>query len=285
MIDKKYLLAGLNGLSRAHETNYFTDGHRAAAIISAHYLCRETPLSESASAIIERMIDEHWIDTPLFAPFADEPVVSSGIERILETVERNITGLRQAGHNVIFPSLALKAFRDVPEALTPARVQGICRLVDSFDQVDDEPPVDGGQVPAFDAPAAAAPFVLTELLRTMVAFDGRGQGWSGHLLTYSRALLDLHELGYTATAKRAERGLRRYVHRIRRGPQETDKPRPEHAEISLRPHEHAYWQERQSRPLSLGHVFKYPYGFYGLMTLTDDLDLKARCMGEAYRIF
>ena len=57
----------------------------------------------------------------------------------------------------------------------------------------------------------------------MQAFDGRGQGWSGHLLTYARALLDLRTLGHDALAERAEHGFALFD-RIRKG-RETDIPR------------------------------------------------------------
>jgi hypothetical protein len=36
MLEESYLVRGLNALSRAHETNYFRDGHKGAAIIAAY---------------------------------------------------------------------------------------------------------------------------------------------------------------------------------------------------------------------------------------------------------
>jgi len=38
MLNKQHLIHGLNALSRAHEGNYFNDGHRGGAIISGFYL-------------------------------------------------------------------------------------------------------------------------------------------------------------------------------------------------------------------------------------------------------
>ena len=35
----------------------------------------------------------------------------------------------------------------------------------------------------------------------------------------------------------------------------------------------------------LGHLFKYPYGFYGLMRHVPDGPLSQSCWDEAYRIF
>ena len=39
MMDRKYLMHGLDALGRAHGLDYFRDGHRGAAIVSAYFLC------------------------------------------------------------------------------------------------------------------------------------------------------------------------------------------------------------------------------------------------------
>ena len=44
MCDEPLLLLGLNGLARAHELDYFADGHRAAALRNA--LGQREPLEE-----------------------------------------------------------------------------------------------------------------------------------------------------------------------------------------------------------------------------------------------
>jgi hypothetical protein len=280
-----YLLLGLNALARAHETNYFGDGHRGAAIVAARYLWRELQLKHGAADPIRALIDEHWAQSPLCDAFPDRPPEPGGVDRIVEALDRNMNGLRQVGHNVIFPSLALKAFRDMPEAATPARVDGVCKLIESFESSDDIHLEDDDERVDLREPSEAAEFILTEMLRAFKAFDGRGQGWSGHLLTYGRALLDLQELGYDALVRKGEHAFSIYIKRIRMGPLPTDKPRPEHARIALRPHQREYWRLRTGRTIALGHVLKYPYGFYGLMGLAGDDDLKRRCMQAAYRIF
>ena len=67
-------------------------------------------------------------------------------------------------------------------------------------------------------------------------------------------------------------------------PLATDKPRPEHPQSELRPHQRAYWEQRAQRPVGIGHCFKYPYGFYGLMELAQDMRLKQQCIQTAYHI-
>jgi hypothetical protein len=284
VLDKKYLIYGLNALSRAHQTNYFADGHRGAAIIAAYFLCREIGMGESAVNVIRGMVDEHWSHSPLCAPFPHESPEPALAGRVVECVRANISGLRQAGHNVIFPTLALKAFRDVPEAVTPSRVASICRLVESFTIVDDLGSDDSDDIPPLGPPPAAAEFILSEFLGCVAAFEGRGQGWSGHLLTYGRSVLDLREMGHVALARDAEQAFKIYVKRIRMGPLETDGVWPEHPRSEGEPRKRPYWERRLSRPIGLGHIFKYPYAYCGLMNLAEDARLKQACRNMAYHV-
>ena len=284
MLDESYLLRGLDAMSRAHETDYFADGHRGAAILVAYFLCREVELEAGAAERIRTSIDDHWTHTPLCAPFPDEDPEPGGVRRIVDALQDNMTGLRQAGHNVILPALALKALRQLPDAATPARVDGLCALVEAFTAVDDIHLEEDDQIPDWGAPAEVAEFVLAEWVRCIAAFEGRGQGWSGHLLTYSRALLDLREMGYDTLARQGEHAWKLYVKRIRMGPLETDRPRSEHPPSELFPHQRVYWEQRAPKPVGIGHVFKYPYGYYGLMALAQDARLKELCRQVAFHV-
>lgn len=281
--DKAYIFAGLNALSRAHSLNYFADGHRGGAILSGIFLCRENIIDPGVSNIIERIIKEHWVNTALCDAFPRETAEPTLIQKILHSLQKSASSLREAGHNVILPSLALKAFRETPEAITPARVDGICQLIEAF-KITEIPPGEAVSLPDLEDRAAFANFVLEEFIQCTQRFYGRGQGWSGHLLTYSRALLDLVELGYMDTAWQAAAGFQLYIQRIRSGPQETDKPRPENAPAAVFPLQSAYWAQRKG-DLNLGHQIKYPYGFYGLVTLADDKKILRVSQESASRIF
>ncbi|MFQ6132031.1 MAG: hypothetical protein ACE5R4_08350 [Armatimonadota bacterium] len=285
MLDERYLLLGVNALSRAHATDYFADGHRGAAIVSACYLCRENDVEDGVPETIAAMIDANWAETGLCAPFPDEEPDASLVGRIGAALERNIGRLRQAGHNVIFPAVALKALADLPEAVTPSRVEGVCRLIEAFQTAEDITLDEEDETPDFGTDESMSEFILAEMLRTMQAFDGRGQGWSGHMLTYGRALVDLRQLGWAELAGKGHHAFRLYVKRTRMGPLETDIPRPEHRQSELRPLELEYWRRREGQDVGIGHCFKYPYGFYGLMELARDGELKQRCLEESYRIF
>ncbi len=285
MLSERYLILGLDALSRAHATDYFLDGHRGAAIIAAYYLCAENDVEDGVAEIIAGMIEEHWAQTDLCAPFPAERSDPALVQPILAALTSNMGPLRQAGHNVILPSLALKAFADVPEALTPSRAQGICHLIECFDTADDIAPDADDDLPDLGDRERVAEFILAETLRTMEAFTGRGQGWTGHMLTCGRAVIDLFQLGYADVAQKAYDTFRVYVKRTQMGPLDTDKPRPEHPQFESRPLQLEYWEERKDRDVAIGHRFKYPYGFYGLMALATDGDLKQQCTREAYRVF
>jgi hypothetical protein len=207
------------------------------------------------------------------------------IANLRQTMRENLAGRREAGHNVILPTLALKAMRDAPDAITPSRVAGICSMVRLFKRTDvtwdDSDPVD---LP--DDNSDLARFVLGEFVDCSERFVGTGQGWTGHLLTYAAAaLIDLCELGHTDTAFAARPAFETYIRRIRTGPLDTDNQRPEHPSSDLFPTDREYWEQQTGRDWNFGHVTKYPYGFYRLLSLVEDSSLKQRCLEVAYRIF
>ena len=280
---KKYLTFGLNAVSRAHTMNYFVDGHRGGAIISGVYLCQENEGEAGLPNQIASIIDERWSTSALCAPFPSEPADPTLLSKILTSLHTYASDLREAGHNIILPTLALKAFRDVPEAVTPTRVNGICQMIDSFTKTEIEP-TSSIDMPDLQNRSAFADFILTEFVQCTQRFTGRGQGWSGHLLTYSRALLDLIDLDYVDTARQAAAGFQLYLQRIRSGPQEIDKPRPEHIPIDVFPLQAAYWNQREG-DLNLGHQIKYPYGFYGLLGWAGDKMIRQKALAAAYRVF
>lgn len=285
MLTPAHLVLGLNALSRAHTGDYFADGHRGAAMIAAYFLCRREEIEPGATRVIARLVDQIWSTSPLFAPFPEEAPDPTGVTQIAGTLAASTDRLRQAGHNVILPSLALKAMAVVPEAVTPSRVAGICKLVEAFAASDDEVSDEPVTIPAPSTPSALAEYVLSEALATMERFRGRGQGWSGHLLTHGQAVLDLQRCGHAEAAGRAAEGLVLYVRRVRQGPGDADREIAEHPPSDLTPLRQSYWEGRPADTVGLGHCFKYPYAFYGLLDLVSSPQLKARCLQQAFRIF
>jgi hypothetical protein len=284
-MDGSYLLMGLDALCRAHASDCFGDGHRGASVIAAFYLCRENEVEAGVPEAIGAMIDHHWGESELFSGFPDEPADQALTGRIAAGLAARVGGLRQVGHDVILPSLALRAFRDLPEAVTPARVEGVCRLMETFAQAEETPAQEAEGVPAPDATGQMAAFVLRETLGSIARFDGRGQGWSGHMLTFGRALIDLVQLGYPEAAEGGMGAFRRYVARARMGPQSGDKVCEEHPDTGTDPLQLAYWERRAGLPVGIGHCFKYPYAFYGLMALAEEPDLRRACLAQSYHVF
>ena len=130
--DKRLVLLGLNALARAHEMDYFADGHRGAAMVSAHLLCVDNHLDQQATSRIAELFDLNWASSKLCQPFPEADPDPEGIEKIGVALAEGGNVLRQVGHNVIFAMLAIKAFRMMPEAATPQRIDGVCALVRSF---------------------------------------------------------------------------------------------------------------------------------------------------------
>ncbi len=285
MLDTSYLLLGLDGLSRAHGNKYFRDGHLAASVIAAYYLCHENGLDEPTQDRIKSSIDRELRERKIFLPVPDEPANRALLQQLLDTLTTGIGDLREIGHNIIFGAAALKAFRSCPEAITSFRVNGICRLIDNFTTTQNVTLDEDDGIPEISDETALIRFIFSEYLRSVSLYTGHGQGWAGHLITIGHAVIELSRLGYPELAAHAHNAYRMYIKTMRRGPKATDPPLPEHAPSSLTPLERDYWARGKPVLPGIGHIFKYPYSFFNLFSRLDDPDLKTRCLAASYRIF
>ena len=285
MLDSSYLILGLDGLSHAHGNEYFRDGHLAASVIAAWYLCRENGLSEETQDLVKQRIDAELCDEAIFRPSPDEQPDSALLDQLQITLLNGIGDLREAGHNIIFGAIALKAFHDRPDAITPSRIAGICRLIDDFATTQNVELDEDDGVPGIDDEGALIEFIFSEYLGTVSRYAGYGQGWAGHLLTIGHAVIELSRLGYPQLAAPARNAYRMYIRTMRRGPNETDRRIPDHPRSSLTPLDRDYWAQGKPVRPGLGHAFKYPYSFYNLFSGLDDPALKQRCLAESYKIF
>lgn len=283
---KRLVVLGLNGLARAHKMNYFTDGHRAAALVSAHFMCEENHLPEAARARIEQLFDLNWAKTPLCASFPEEDADPSQIKKIGEALMEAHGSLREVGHNAIFAMHAIRGFRLMPELATPQRIDGVCRLIRAIKPWRDDVPIDEAvNPPPFKDTAAAATFVLRETGAAMDKWAGHGQGFTGHMLTFGQALVELAEIGDEDWAESCREAFRRYVTITRNGPGPDDAPRPAHKPSKLRPNSAEYWQQRGDKQVDIGHAFKYPYSYYDLLRSVNDDRLKQELDDKAWRVF
>ena len=283
--DKRLVLLGLNALARAPELSYFSDGHRGAALVAAHQLCLENELDKPATSRIVELFDLNWAKAALCQPFPEADSNPAQIDRIGEALAEGGDVLREVGHNAIFAMLAIKAFRLLPSAATPQRIDGVCRLIRSFKPRRDVEPDADVDPPPFAESEAAAQFILREAIAAVDRFVGFGQGFAGHMLTFGHALVELAAMGDVELAESCRPAFRQYVTITRRGPGADARRIPDHKPSDLRPKDATYWQKRGDRAVDIGHVFKYPYSYYNLMRRANDPALKQTWDAKAYHIF
>ena len=285
MLDESYLIRGLNALSRAHERDFFGDGHRGAALVAAYYFCHERALPSATQSVIADCLRHDLDRNDLFAPLPAQAATPELASKIVETLAVRIGSFKMAGHSVIFPSAALKAFREVPHAATPRRVEGICKLIKCFDSVKTDESAEIENIPGFDDEAEMVRFIFHEFLGALPRWKGYGQGWAGHLLTFSHALIELSDLGYGNLTKAGHPALRSLISITRRGPREGDRPIPDHLPSPWTPLDAQYWKGKRPGLNNLGHVFKYPYSYYNLLARLKDQELRGICEAQSYQIF
>lgn len=284
--DKRLIALGLNGLARAHSMSYFVDGHRGAALIAAHLMIEENQLPDAARARIEQLFDLNWAKSPLCQPFPDEDADPSLVKKIGETLMEAHGSLREVGHNAIFAMHAIRGFRLMPNLATPQRIDGVCKLIRAIKPWhDDVQPAEDINPPPFKDGAAASAFVLREASSAIDTWKGRGQGFTGHMLTFGQSLVELAEMGDADWAESCRDAFRKYVTITRKGPTADDKVYAEHKPSKLRPNSAEYWQKRGDKQVDIGHAFKYPYSYYDLLRRVNDDKLKQELDAKAWRVF
>jgi hypothetical protein len=283
--DTRLVLLGLNALARAPELSYFADGHRGAALVAAQQMCVENGLDEPAQARIVELFELNWAKSALCKSFPETDARPAEIRRIGEAFAEGADVLREVGHNAIFAMLAIKAFRMLPDAATPERIDGVCRLMRSFQPRRDVEPDAAVDPPPFVESEAASRFVLHEADAAIDRFVGFGQGFAGHMLTFGHALVELAAMGDVEWAEKCRTAFRQYVTIVRRGPDKDARRIADHKRSDLRPKEAAYWKQRGDRAVDIGHVFKYPYSYYNLMRRANDPELKRTMDAKAWHLF
>ena len=286
LLEKKRLVRlGVNALARSPEMDYFKDGHRGAAMISAHLMCVDNQFSDTASARIVQLFDENWASTKLCQPFPDGDPVTDAAEQVGKALAEGSGVLRQVGHDAIFAMHAIKAFRLLPETATSERVQGVCQLVRSFKPWRDVQPDEQVQPPPFSDQAAAAKFILKEASEAIDRFVGFGQGFAGHMLTFGQSLVELAAMGDVEWAESCRTAFRKYVTVTRMGPEPNARKIKDHKISKIRPDDTEYWKKRGAKTIGIGHVFKYPYAYYDLLARANDPELAKEFDTKAWQLF
>jgi len=313
MIDSRYLYRGLCGLARAHLASSMA-GHLGAALLAGWFFAEEHPdLDADVFAGVTRDLDRIvsgeesiWFDAAeagitvpeLFAPFPSEPAATQRVASIPTALSRNVDHTREAGHNVIFASLALRAFAEHPEHATPSIVDGIRRLIERFDRATPGPGyygrergwIDGDAVtladddgpPPYADEAALFRTVIDELIRG-ASIRRRGFGGLVHIINHAYALAELSRAGHQELAIRGLGAHHRHLRLYLSLPDLEDElgavVKDRHDPLTPQ-----HWSRRDSVQSSawLTHRIKTLYAFRGLLRTVDDAETRARAE-DAFR--
>lgn len=283
--DKRLIRLGLNALARAPRMKYFADGHRGAALISAHFLCANNNFEEATTERIVELFNLNWAKSPLCVDFPEGDRVENATEQIGLCLADGKGVLREVGHDAIFAMHAIKAFHMMPELATKQRVDGICQLIRAIKPWRDVKPDPSIDPPDFEDQKAASQFILREASDAIDRFVGFGQGYAGHMLTFGQSLVELAAMGDVEWAESCRTAFCKYVTVTRQGPQAGDRKIKDHRFTKLRPDDTKYWKQRGDKTLGIGHVFKYPYAYYDLLALSEDRQLEEEFDRKAWHLF
>eukprot|EP01047_Picozoa_sp_COSAG01_P072156 COSAG01_NODE_11398_length_1944_cov_2.230352_2_plen_276_part_00 len=178
--------------SQQSDGDYFVNGHRGAAMLAAHFFTLRPDLEPATRGRVDALVRQQLVAAAASAGLTGSPsdgfseqehaggaggcgdrsdsVVSSvsgaaeishpppsDLEsEVLGAIEPGVETLMEVGHNVIIGTLALRAFREEPRLLTPARARGVAATVRSFHPWPVHPRVNDHAVPRGDLEADAA---------------------------------------------------------------------------------------------------------------------------------
>ena len=275
-------LAGMCSL----EPQDFQSAHFGAAILAAHFFIADANLDDNTSRAVVTQATElgdrqsHWLRSPV----ASRPADPASIGSVLSAGADRLTAL---GHDLIFPSIALRVMHERPELATEAHLDGLARMVEF---INHEPP--GGPFPgwsdldeAADHPDASLPsldsaeqLASTTLQRFRAVgpvHHGMDQGVVHHALTHALALIELEKLGYTTAATRGRLAQRTYLTLLTRRP-DSDGSLPFVDEPCTDVRAKEWWSTDRRGELEwlFGHVFKVPWAFRRLVDLARPDDVQ-----------
>jgi hypothetical protein len=282
-IGPREIIKGLDGMSRVADIgDTFGDGHNAAAVISSAFFCREQKLDADTQREILAYLDARLLKNPIYAAARPKEAADPGlVEGLLEDLDAGIATLRGKGHNIIFAVTCLKALRTVPEAVTPERIDGLRKMVQSFGKTGGEAHKDSDPLVGLDDEQKFVHFVFEEFLKA------KGNGFDGHVVTIGHALLELHRMGHKELA---QKGVPAYWQWVRGARAHNDAgagkiaPAPPRAPTPLN---REYWAAQAKHDVGeivSSHTVKYPYSFYALAKDVTDEDLKKRILAKVYRL-
>jgi hypothetical protein len=290
-IGRREIVKGLDGMSRVADAgnNPFFGGHNAAAVISSAFFCREQGLGAEVQKEILSVIEARLLTSPIYAARPDEAADPKLAEGLVEDLDAGIATLRSSGHNIIFAVTCLKALRQVPEAATPGRVNGLRKMVRSFGATrggargQGDPFLDLGDEQRF------VHFVFEEYLKAIDLYlNGKGHhGFAGHLLTIGHALVELSRMGHKELAQKGLPAYWQFVRQARAGADLGGQRVADGPARAPTPLAREYWAgqgKRRAAEIVSSHTIKYPYSFYALARDVRDEALKQRILDKVYHL-
>jgi hypothetical protein len=292
-IGRREIIMGLDGMSRVADpgNNPFVNGHNAAAVMSSVFFCRNEKLEEDTQQEILSHVKARLLTKPIYAPREEEPADQQLVDSLVTDLDAGIDTLRQSGHNIIFAVISLKALQAAPEAATPARVNGLRKMVQSFgtNRRPQDPLENQETFIDLSDEQQFIRFVFEEYLKALELYlVGKGHhGFAGHVLTIGHALVELDRMGHKETARKGVEAYWQFVRQARDGADlggENVKapPQPRHSPLTR-----DYWidqEKRQRGEIVSSHLIKYPYSFYALAKEVRDDDLKKRIFEKLYHL-
>jgi hypothetical protein len=289
-IGRREIVKGLDGMSRVSDpgNNPFSGGHNAAAVISSAFFCREQKLGEDVQKEMLAVMEARLLKNSIYAARPNETADPKLVEGLLEDLDAGIVTLRSSGHNIIFAVTCLKALRQVPEAATPDRINGLRKMVKSFGTAknprqDNDPLVDLGDEQKF------IHFVFEEYLKALDLYlNGKGHhGFAGHVITIGHALIELRRMGHVELAQKGIPAYWQFVRQARAGADLGGKKVADGPAQAPTPLVKEYWVEQGKHhpgEIVSSHLIKYPYSFYALARDVRDEDLKKRILEKVYHL-
>ena len=285
------LLKGLDGMSRVADqgNDPFVGGHNAAAVMASAFFCREEKLDEPTQKEILSLIEVRLLKSRIYPPRPKETADPELVASLVKDLDAGINTLRRSGHNIIFTNICLKALREVPEAATPERVNGLRKMVKSFGtrKWTGDPLENKDTFVDLRDETKFIHFVFEEYLKALDLFlNGKGHhGFAGHLLTVGHALIELRRMGYKETAEKGVEAYWQFVQQARDGADlggiKVMAPPPK----APSPVTFDYWAgqvKRQTGEIVSSHLIKYPYSFFALARELRDEALKERVLDKIY---
>lgn len=295
--ERELLEAGLTIIARCKSrTNDIWDAHYGAAAIAAVFLARDHRLRAETSELVLREAEamlaahRHLLPVPERAISERRLSCQEAETHILNALALTMGGLHWVGHNCIYAAMGLLAIRELGDA-SAADVSGMVALIRAFERTIPgrswigytaaevkRLQVEEGMFPPIGTPAELSELILGELASYRVIYSAEAHhDLLGHMLTFSHALIILHDLGHAELFRQGLPGLMKLVVALRASRDSEAEnghgmilnspvdrlPLVPASRSEWLPTEPEFWRkDHAADDWDYGHAFKFPFSFY-----------------------